>query len=356
MTKLIELRLKPLDYYFFGTNETFDSGAKGIRNYSIKSNSLPQQTGLLGLLRHLFYNAGYKIGESFDPLQDKQDFGAISTISPLYLVNDMDETLVPDLYPTWESKEGNVPLYFQHKQEQAVYNSQLKETTFYADKYDPKWPRPDQWINLSTGKRAPATEIFVHETHIGIDKGKTMEQRAGEGAFYRQQYYRLRGVSFAFQATIPADTDLSLLSGLLPFGGEKKPFVINAREQGFSSWEMMLDQLAGLYKPVLPASSVLLLTDTFVADAVALEALLDYGVLQAKPFRNIRTPAGKFNFSGLGNNKDDKNQLYKSVSTTFLLKQGSLLFAKAGATSELTNLLKRPGFQQIGYNKYLVKS
>jgi hypothetical protein len=94
------IRLTPLGTFFFGGENTF--GATENRNYFVKSNLMPQQTSLLGLLRLellrsnptvfdlktdkvIDKNAAIELigGESFDGKQT--DFGCISGLSPVFL-------------------------------------------------------------------------------------------------------------------------------------------------------------------------------------------------------------------------------------------------------------------------------
>jgi hypothetical protein len=49
--KTMYLSLKPTGAFFFGGENTFES--RGKVNYLVRSNPFPQQTGILGLLRHL---------------------------------------------------------------------------------------------------------------------------------------------------------------------------------------------------------------------------------------------------------------------------------------------------------------
>jgi hypothetical protein len=85
-THLITLR--PLDIFFFGSERTFGND-EGV-NYSAETRRYPQQTTLLGLLRHLGYlDAGIGpdgIGESFvaDKNVHHSTFGFIKAISPLF--------------------------------------------------------------------------------------------------------------------------------------------------------------------------------------------------------------------------------------------------------------------------------
>lgn len=356
MSKIIQIVLRPLDYYFFGTNETFDFGAKGIKNFSVKSNPLPQQTGLLGLMRHAFFLAGYETGNSFDPGQTNHDFGLIQTISPLYLINNNGEALYKCPIPLQKTNENEViSPSFNTLDVVAIYNNQPVKQTFSASNYNPKKEWAAKWANISTREKVEDSHLFRSETHIGIDKGKTNKKQTDEGAFYKQQFYRLSNAAIAFQAVVDDQVDISKLPLLLPFGGEKRMFSISYSAEGFLTWDNIRAKVTGLFKEYLPESGscIMLLTDTYVHYLKELEETISYAVLQAKPFRNIITPKTVSNFSRIGSNAGDNKQLFKPAETTYILKQGSLLFTDRESEERILEILTHDGFSTIGYNQFI---
>ncbi|HNR18089.1 MAG TPA: type III-B CRISPR module-associated Cmr3 family protein [Chitinophagaceae bacterium] len=356
MSKTIQIVLRPLDYYFFGTNETFDFAAKGVKNFSVKSNPLPQQTGLLGLLRHALFLAGYEIGNSFNHGLANHDFGSIKAISPLYLTNNDSEVLYKCPIPLQETNTADViSPSFNVSGTGAVYNNRHVYQTFSAVNYNPKKEWTVKWININTGEKVDDSHLFAKETHIGIDKEKTNKKQTDEGAFYKQEFYRLSNAAIAFQATVDDSVDISKLPLLLPFGGEKKMFSICYTADGFLTWESIREKATDLFKEYLPGPvpSIMLLTDTYVRDIEELEASISYAVLQAKPFRNIRTPKTVSDFSRLGSIAGDDKQLYKPEETTYILKQGSVLFPDGQEKKRIIEMLTHNGFSTIGYNQFI---
>ncbi|MCK6695510.1 MAG: hypothetical protein L6Q97_25830, partial [Thermoanaerobaculia bacterium] len=90
MTKKLLITFHPADYYFFGGEETFDvDTVPGVRNYLVRSNRLPQQTAIVGLLRHILFLNNRNIGaSSFQAdwqADNPQEFGDLIRISPLFL-------------------------------------------------------------------------------------------------------------------------------------------------------------------------------------------------------------------------------------------------------------------------------
>ena len=94
MSQFYRITLTPLDTFFFGGETTFgqDAGA----NYFAVSNRFPQQTTLLGLLRHQILmqndafplpnaNATDLIGENSFDAEMKHSFGSIKHLSPIVM-------------------------------------------------------------------------------------------------------------------------------------------------------------------------------------------------------------------------------------------------------------------------------
>ncbi|MFN8243889.1 MAG: type III-B CRISPR module-associated Cmr3 family protein [Ferruginibacter sp.] len=362
MSKSIQIILQPLDYYFFGTNETFNFGAKGIKNFTVKSNPFPQQTALLGVLRHALYTMGLPIGNSFDPEKEDQNFGLIEKISPLYLLNEENKVLFRAAWPSIKEEGSKVStaLDFAATGQAAIYNGCKSPGTFLSEKFDPKLEMEDTWMNLSkNGELVTGNDIFAEEQHIGIDKQKTISNRTDEGAFYRQQYYRLKKTAFAFEVTLNDEVDEKKLPSLLPFGGEKRMFSIRYNTGSFASWAFIAEQLNSLFRARLNnlgQDAVFLATDCYIADINQLESLLQFAAVKAKPFRNIITPSSVKNFSRLTDNDKIGDQLYKPQLTTYLLQQGGLLFPQPGKLAEVEKLLNQAAFQRIGYNYFITNN
>ena len=199
------IRLKPVENYFFGGENTFRNNEEDKANYFSRSNKYPQQTTLLGLLRFMLLknNAAlplYKnqekanalIGEnSFDVLKGPQSFGAIQKISPLFIYHDNDiyrfslpfENFVVDF-----DKEGN------------TFLNKTKSFTPIIEGYNAKQAGED-FVKNNSGHEILFSDIFIeHEPKTGIDKQR---EEGDDKKFYKQIYYSLKpGFEFAFFANI----------------------------------------------------------------------------------------------------------------------------------------------------------
>ena len=115
------VKMTPIEPYAFGTDQTFQYHgveATGKETYFVRSNQVPEQTTILGMLRYIVlemegllnsdfhYTAEERekmnscIGrESFRFLQkEKQDFGMIHEISPVFLMDSKNHIYIKNPY------------------------------------------------------------------------------------------------------------------------------------------------------------------------------------------------------------------------------------------------------------------
>ena len=355
MTKEYLIKLTPHDYYFFGGEETFNMGAKGVKNYMVRSNNLPQQTGVVGLLRHALYSEYFdRIGEGFgsEPL----DIGAIKSISPLFLLNSNNEILIQS--PLNTDKAGDtIPFNLQTEGVQSFVNGEWKKKAPIAPKYNAKNGLGEYWINIETKQKVKSEKIFKKKFHIGIDKSKRT-LLDDKDAFYKQEYISLiDNFSMAFIATLDADIDISKLPTHLPFGGEKRTFQISYKELSnndtYQCWSNVKEKVKILFNDFLGNSKgIILLSDAKVSDIAELYKLIDFGHIEKQPFRNILTPKSVTNFATLTKNKNSTDSRIKQDLQT-LIKKGTILLVPNENKSKIEHLLSNASFETIGYNHYI---
>lgn len=383
-TRKLLITLTPTDYYFFGGEETFDDSG-GVRNYLVRSNRLPQQTALVGILRHvLFYQNKHGIA-SFDagsPIV--QDYGALHGISPLFLqygdgenrefflpasamtLADKQEIQVDVDHLTGKGFAGNdfvrsPKLTFQKdgKIENYTYKEELEEFWVSANS-GTKLPAKFKWKNEGDPKTGEDNNgIFISALHIGIDKMNRMKPRTNaekdakpdDEAFYKQEFLRLReGFRFAVVAEIDESVPVETFSTPMPFGGENRTFVLEAAE-----WTPDLQRKIQPEKAYGRHSDRIVLTsDAWVENPGDLFGLCRLVVAESVPFRSIATPAAVYGADEKAKNKALSNlHLGKSETLRHLLKRGSVLFPKKGYETQITDLVKAPeNFRNIGYNHF----
>ncbi|MEM7571692.1 MAG: hypothetical protein AAF433_02275 [Bacteroidota bacterium] len=394
-SKIFEISLRPHGRFFFGGETIFGQGDddERRRSYLVKSEILPQQSSLLGMLRYLLlrenkllYQAGSwpdqektvklvgRKGFSFNPAEPSaknESFGIIKGISPLRI---SDGTDFWDLVPL-DQGEG---------------------------KYGPlKWKRPAQrdWqlagldakqgleVKFRAGakKARSLTELFPAQTLTG-NRVTNRHYRpaesggaADEEGLFRQTFRRsVRGSYHAaivaekpealrripipatadfqlvFRVEIEVNTDLAELQLFPPetvvqLGGERSRFAFAARElkeeetatlAGFAhahpyAAKQQLDAELGYAR-------IILLSDTYPYAGMLAEEDL-FIVAKARPFRYLLSPF-EGNNGSIGSRAEG--------NSCQLLERGGVILAPKGARVEAVAQAIQgvQPFYQIGYN------
>jgi CRISPR-associated protein Cmr3 len=355
MNKLIKLR--PLDYYFFGGEETFDNGAKGLKNFHVKSNLLPQQTGLAGLIRHQLVLAGYGIGAASFNGASVPQWESLKSISPLFLCNNENQFLVrcPAVIKA-VMNDAFTPVQMSFESSGYSFrNGKWQNNTIQVNGYDAKKGLTNCWLNLETKETISENKIFETKNHIGINKAKRMEQQDDTGAFYQQEYISLvKGYSFCAFVEFSDDVVTDKLNTIMPFGGEKRSFDITYLPAE-TNWEQIKTQAVSAIRDLIPQQlSIILLSDTYVENLPAFYNSINGGIFHAKPFRNITTPGNvrSVNFARLTNKEGQTDQLRKSDRMLKFLEKGAVIFPNdLGAC---VKLLSNPVYSSIGYNQFII--
>ncbi len=383
------ITLQPTTAFFFGGEQTFDSGAE--KNYSVQSNAFPQQTALLGMLRHSILRQHDLLGkrhewktwigpESFTLSKEKTtawDFGKIKSISPVFLSK--KEANKPTYYYTPQSfdfriDEGNASLNCltytpRSGKGQAQTTRNLAAIPQLKD-FNPKHEQADLLVrndgeclhylekkdnfNIIVNKNNTImlkNGFFSADTRVGIRKD--YDGSSHQDAFYRQTYFKLaEGVSFAFFATL--ERDCTLTNGLMPLGGEQSMFSISI-EKTDKTYTTLFPKTVFSHAEAQKAKMLILTSDALIdADAYPFSS---FALAQIRPFRQIITPQNVSNFSNLTQyskqnaQQKDKNTLqtlYKS-QRWYLLKRGSVFYEP---TPALEDLFKNSYLKNIGYNHY----
>ncbi len=357
------IRLRPLDYYFFGGEQTFGFGSQ--QNYYAKSRAWPQQTAVLGLLRHLGHKnhhgkEGIDIGESFkagcSQLDEaKKPFGYIRRISPLFFTcvqsgEKMDHYIPGPLLGTEEGKPFNV-----EAAESTVksWKNKAWEKTFYLKDYSAKAERA-QWLISSTAKPKKISDVVVFFDKVGLDKPKNGP--VPSDGFYKHRVAKLESDwCFSVLANLDEQQAAQLpSSSILPFGAEKALFHVQLEKIEVSSFEYFFPE--SLWEHTFPESvgCVSLLCDALVEEEIYEKCC--FAITEIETFRNISTPLNAKNFASLAlrqNGQIPAYQRYKSKKYV-MLRRGSLLYGNTAEIKEMLN--KRSYYQLIGYNHYVIVS
>lgn len=219
------IKLTPTGSYFFGGETTFGErgNEKSKHNYLVKSNQLPQASTIFGLVRYeilrknnlLDYNkkelkkdiklVEQLIGKQGFSLINKEDFGIINNISPVFLCKGdeyftampLDEDMPIDaLKLIGKEKKGGYELDVKFDNNvRCSYGSNKFSKTVNIDGFNPK--HYYNYLFWISNNRKIILAPFRDCMQVGILKNGRDESE--KESFFKQQLIRLvDGYSFAF--------------------------------------------------------------------------------------------------------------------------------------------------------------
>lgn len=329
------VQIEPTGYFFFGNEQSFNTSENvkhgAASNYFAKSNQYPQQTAILGLIRHsllVFFNSLEEniieknkiIGENNFNGVHTENFGYINSISPLVIYkkgNAEIEFLTPA--PFTQQEENKIIASFT---DSASFINKKADKTIILKDFDYK--KYETKVNWQNKKGDVDKNIFEKSlTKVGIDiKNK-------EDAFFKQELHKLKkeygfGVWITFNQLINAKPNF-----LIPFGGDQSVFKITFH----NTIENIFD------KAQTPTENILLLSDAYIDSSIF--DYIDFAINAYTNFRYINSKQKNY-YQINGGNKSDKS---------ILMQRGSVLYCKD--TSKVTaHLRSKTAFRKIGYNYF----
>jgi CRISPR type III-B/RAMP module-associated protein Cmr3 len=314
------ITLTPYQLFFFGGEQ----GEKA--DYYLIGSFIPQQTALLGLIRHqiLLQNnlmLNNKIINDDDAIEwigaksfeyDKEnDFNKILSISPCYLVKDggVQKKYLPH-YPAFV--DGIIKL----------------GDHFFLPNYDPKEHYSATWKEVNGNSFLKETDCYEEVERIGVDKnysGKTEND-----SFFKQIWLKMKnGYSFGFYITISDDVVLN--NADVAFGKESSAFMMQVSD-------IPMEPLSNVNNP----NAILLISDAFVSPDFLNSS--GFAICDTVPFRNLVNPTSmNHNYYGR----------HKSPVRLQLLKKGSVFLAERENLAKMQNDLNTvSNFIKIGYNQF----
>lgn len=389
------IKLTPLTPYFFGGENTFGDGKI---NYFARSNYLPQQTTILGMLRHQLLVQNNLIGtdpidsdwksligeDSFQKKDGKfiSNFGIISKISPVFLVNEKSYFITQSLdwaYSVNESKlpgQNNpkisdlqvAPIEVDYSVDNGfvIFDKDTRNVPVLScgnRPYDPKLGLKSLWVD-SKGERLIQWEyenprnfnnghgfdngVFVPHSQIGIHRILD-RKRTDKGDFYKQVSYKLvDGFSFAFFAELNLSDKYIFGSQNIIMGGDKtvvRMDVCNADNLSFEN-VFSIETFSKRFSRKHP--SIVLLSDSLCVDSILENC--SFSINGSVNFKNIITQQQKdINYAAF-----NKGGVSKNSENLKLFRRGSVFYPCEGKMSEVENAIKNDAFSKIGYNKYLI--
>lgn len=335
-SKTIFVTLTPRQLFFFG-------GEQGqTADYFLRGSFIPQQTALLGLVRHqvllqneLLEHGTIKddeeaikwIGAGSFEYNKTQSFGKIHSISPCYLVK--------------KCTEGRIFKYLPYHQSYCS-NIQHLGNNYYLPDFDPKGYYPDVWKPLDKSQTiCNQDSIYSEVINPGVDKNYEGKTEDDDDAYYKQVWLKMRkGFAFGFYVTL--EESVVLEDADVTFGKEGSPFFMKVSDP-----VNMPDEFEEEDNP----TALMLISDAYVKEDIISEA--DFAITDTVPFRNIvSSTSGETNYYQIDKTGSETNNR-KSAVRLLLLKKGSVFYAK---NDRLNNIRKEldnhKSFRIIGYNHY----
>lgn len=367
MSKEILIRLTPLEPYFLGSDRTFHYGEKDVRrigksDYFIKSEKIPSQTTIFGVLRYLGLQdrtVDYDLGDSalnigtssFQFAYDSQEFGKIKKISPLFIMHsNPDRVYVRTPFNHIKSSAntssaGNICFSpFSEFTKLTFTNGDICEEQIIPLDYKAKDWLSDSFMDIDNGEIMESSELFFEREYTGIDINKDKE------AFFKMQFVELKeGYSFAFCAVLDDDFP-EITDKIVYMGRRKSAFAVTAEQPGELSWNKCREAIEESIEKSIGNDGqpfCYFASDTYFRNTSKenpIESLLGhcrFSVIQTKTLREYRT-----NYYTIS----QKDRFEKSSELFRLIRAGSVIYPKDGHMPAIENIVKNNHFSTIGMN------
>ncbi len=212
------VKMIPLEPYAFGTDQKFrypGEQSTGKESYFVRSRTVPEQTTIFGMLRFLvlkqkgLLHSNFKYSKeeqqkisqwigakSFQFGKEKQDFGSIHRISPVFLMDADGNYLVKNPFHNTQEKQGYRPM---------VLSDQEIETSFgkirlpELEEYHAKTGHATGYYNLNSGMIH--RELF---TSILLPGNRKNNKTSDNDCFFKKEYYLLKK-GYCFAVFVEAD-------------------------------------------------------------------------------------------------------------------------------------------------------
>lgn len=336
------IRLKPIGSFFFGNERGFGFVENKNEHYIVKSNYIPQQSSILGMMRkELLVRKGLLksdwdysgkereihelIGEKgFNISSDEQSFGAIKSISPIFLMEGSKAYITTP----FDHMNDGVNLYHPFELGETIksccgYIKALKH-------YSAKRGIFDGWMDVESDEVISSDEIYTTDERIGIQKN----QKGGtdEQAYFKMVYKRFeKDYEFSFYFDLDDRFDVNLENNIVFVGAKNSAFYMKAEkvEQGFSA----------LAKGIKTRDRLILMSDTLVDEEILNR--VNFSISDTVDYRNM---APRSSSEPIKYSKNQKIQ-YKYN----LWKRGSVVFSDN--IEELARMIdSKKNMIKAGYN------
>lgn len=327
---------KPMEPYFFGNEKNF-AYSKNDKNpvsnsYFIKSEYVPSQSTILGALRYILlpvkksnwdYTADEKkknaeaVGaNSFNPSDERNEFGKIKKISPVFLYDGVND-LVPTPFDHIDGNRNYTPFTFEENDKVDTLDGEY----LYTEKYNAKDGITSAYLNLTDGAIVELENIFISVTRMGINRSDT------ENGMFKKRYVQLAD-EYSFAVYLELDDEKKPENAIVHLGQGKSTFVV--------TFEPKENDIEGKIAEHLSDEIIYFFGDAFVSNDIYKKC--KFAATKTKTYR-------AFQKQGKTVNKDSK--LYNLISA------GSIVIPKD--KSDFIKFVKNDKVQSIGYNTIITK-
>lgn len=374
---IYKIRLTPITPYFFGKENISDLGNKN--DYFQTSNEYPQQTTLLGLLRHKVLrennvnldhynyqrpngiNEERLIGEHSFKVNNNilNNYGYIHSISPCFIIDENDEILLDrsneyrienNVKESLCLSAGKNSFVWEKSKEPYIAKHQFNKQLIHTSKKDCFHTANYTGIYKGgIGVRSKEESYFIMEYQHLLKKTKVTQ----DGKFAKNS-----PLSFGFFACIHEDFSIDKQNlDFIPMGKEQSLFKVVLEQINCTPVENDNTTFYD-FKPHLCLNDAcgadilkcILLSDAYL-DIKAINELETHCILQIvnkQRFRFIKSTTQRFNKGA---------KPIKSAKAYNMLAKGSVLYIDKNKKEEIEKLFNQfADFKQIGYNYITFKN
>lgn len=332
------IKLTPLEPYFFGGEQNFAYGqvSRDVKqSYFIKSLNTPSQTTLLGALRYAVLavenalitdyksaeqkeTANRLVGEKSFSFSEKRNYGAIDSISPLFII-DGDDYYVPTPMNHKASESCYAPLNIG-----ACGKVRMSSGNgLYAEDYSAKegcgggWTKLDGSLEILNDE-----EIFSSIVKVGINAHRTDGKLDNKESYFKKEYKNLEKGSFAFFAKTEPSVGDKLCDGITVFLGQNKSAFKLCAEKRSND---LFDKIASAFSGKSNISFCYAAGDCYIENTPA-----DMFIAQSQLFRHLTT------------NSDSRfyYRINKSENLYRLIKAGAVFYTESDEFVQNENCIK----------------
>ena len=275
------------------------------------------------------------------------NFEKIKNISPCFLEMSVNEGVWTTLLPAPKDYGYNVSFTPAIK---VSFNGKQGDAPILTG-YDPKEWKEDLYIGNNTCIKA--SEIFIEDARIGIDKKYNGKTEKDDSSYYKQICYRLgnnkqkRKFRFAFEVEVDDSINLTAAPyqhSIVNIGGDSSQFIFEARK-ATEEQSIFYPESYNNKKEFASEYKVVLLSDSYLKRQEVEK--IQYAITNIVPFRFIQTTVETTDYTILSPKNLRSNKYY-------LYQKGSVFFCTSEQLSSLKETLEKPCFKQIGYNHYQI--